>query len=429
MRLTKLLIIACLLGGPLAASAQIRLTITGGTEKAVPIAVVPFRVQDGLSAPDTDIAAVVRSDLHRTGLFDPLPPENFVSRPARSEDVRYQNWRALGADNLVVGSIGSAPNGGVDVRFELMDVYGSKVIVGKRYTAGRDAMRQVAHSISDDIYKALVGRSGAFNTNLLYIQVQGQGDQKRFELKYADADGYKPQTILTSRLPLMSPAWGPQRKRIAYVSFEEHRSEIYVQNVSTGKRHKVASFKGINGAPAFSPDGRRLAMTLSRDGNPDIYILDLDTGKTQRVTTHYGIDTEPVWTPDGRSIVFTSDRAGGPQIYRVPVNGGTPKRLTFDGSYNASPSLSSKGRLLAMVHRDDSGFHIAVMDLKSGLTRVLTHGNLDESPSFSPNGAMVVYTRAVSNGTQLATVSVHGRADQTLREVKGDVREPAWSPL
>ncbi|MGD8709006.1 MAG: Tol-Pal system beta propeller repeat protein TolB, partial [Ectothiorhodospiraceae bacterium] len=369
-----LLMIAALLLLPTPASAQIRIQITGGAEAALPIAIVPFRVEDGASPPGPDVAGIVRNDLQRTGMFDPLAEDNFISRPSRFEDVRFQNWRALGADNLVVGSIRAAGDGSWEVRFELLDVYQGNRLVGKRYRVASSGLRTLAHTISNEIFKALIGRPGGFNTRIAYVQVETDGKKTIHKLVVSEADGHSPQVILTSREPIMSPAWSPDRKKLAYVSFEGRSSEIFVQEVATGKRRKVASYKGINGAPAWAPDGRRLALTLSKDGNPDIFVLDLDSGRLNQVTNHWAIDTEPVWGPNGKQIYFTSDRGGKPQIYRKSVAGGSAERITFEGDYNANPALSPDGKLLAMVHRDKGGFQIAIMDLEKGLMRVLTKG-------------------------------------------------------
>jgi TolB protein len=191
----------------------------------------------------------------------------------------------------------------------------------------------------------------------------------------------------------------------------------------------VAAHRGLNGAPAWSPDGRFLAVSMSKDGNPEIYVLDLVTKKERRLTRHWAIDTEPAWTPDGQSIIFTSDRGGGPQLYEIPARGGNAKRLTFEGGYNARASVSPDGKLVAMIHRHEGKYRVAVLDLDSGNLRVLTDGSLDESPSFAPNGSMIIYATNSGMRGVLAAVSVDGRVRQRLSVQEGDVREPAWSPL
>ncbi|PWG61152.1 Tol-Pal system protein TolB [Spiribacter halobius] len=423
------LLLALALAAP--AAGQVRIEITGGAEGALPIAVVPFQVGAGAVPPTTDMAGIIRADLYRSGLFDPLDPENHLGQPSRFEDVRFQNWRALGADSLVVGRIEGGAEGRYTVRYELLDVYGGDRLEGKRFRVNADALRPLAHTISDEIFQRLIGRPGGFNTRIAYVQVEGSGDEQQHKLVIAQADGHGPQTILTSGRPILSPDWSPDGERIAYVSFESGRDQrIFVQTVASGAREVVADYPGLNGAPAWSPDGERLAVTLSKDGNPDIYILTPGSDRQpRRVTRHFGIDTEPAWSPDGEHLYFTSDRGGSPQVYRVAADGGEAERVTFQGSYNASPDLSTDGRLMTFVHRQDGNFRIAVMDLERELMRVLTEGSLDESPSFSASGTMIAYTRATGGDSELATVSVYGRAQGELTDFPAEVREPDWSPL
>jgi TolB protein len=332
-------------------------------------------------------------------------------------------------DNLVIGQIKETGPQQYTVEFQLFDVFRTSRLIGYSFPARQSELRRVAHHISDLIYEQLTGEKGAFNTQIAYITTTGSGKNKSYTLLVADSDGYNPQTILRSAQPLMSPAWSSDGSEVAYVTFEQKTAEIYIQNVATGARHKVASFPGINGAPAWSPDGRRIALTLSRDGNPEIYIMTLANKSLKRLTNSPAIDTEPVWTPDGRSIVFTSDRGGAPQLYQVSTGGGQVKRLTFDGKYNAGADISPDGKKIAMVHGENGRYRIAVQDRETGLLRVLTDGKLDESPSFSPNGSMIIYATDAGNRGVLAAVSVDGRFRQRLSLQAGNVREPVWSPI
>jgi TolB protein len=422
-----LLLFLLTVGG--AAHAALTIEITQGMEGAMPIAVVPFGWTDPSRAAPENIAAIIGADLNRSGRFETLPDSDLIAYPTAAEEVKFHNWRMVNVDSLVIGRVTPAGADRYTVQFQLFDVLRGKQLLGYSFpTAGKD-LRRVAHHISDLIYEKLTGERGAFDTRIAYITTTGSGANKQYTLLVADSDGYDPQTILTSQQPVMSPAWSPNGREVAYVSFEKKAAEIYIQDVATGSRRKLTSFKGINGAPAWSPDGRRLAVTLSRDGNPEIYVMDLQSGALNRLTNSPAIDTEPVWTPDGRQVVFTSDRGGGPQLYRVAAGGGRAERLTYEGRYNAGADISPDGRKLAMVHGADGAYSIAVLDLDTGLFRVLTDGRLDEAPSFSPNGSMIIYATGEGNREVLAAVSVDGRFRQRLSLQAGNVREPAWSPF
>lgn len=406
------------------AAAQLRLDITEGVKDAVPVAVVPFAGQPEGGA--NDVADVVSGDLRLSGRFAPLDRADIVSRPTRASDVRLEDWRLLKADYVVVGEVGAEAG---TVRFELINVRtGQQMLAEQLPVAGRP-LRAVAHQVSDLVYERLTGIRGAFGTRLAYVAVEGRAPNRNYRLVVSDADGYNPRTIAQSAQPMMSPAWSPDGQNLAYVSFEGGASAVYVQRLSSGERRRVSARSGVNGAPAWSPDGTRLALTLSRDGNLDVYVLELATQALVRITTDEAIDTEAEWSPDGRTIYFTSDRAGNAQIYRVSVDDRSDvQRVTYTNGYNARPRVSPDGQSLAMVTLD-RGYRIAVMDLKARTLRVLTDGPQDESPSYAPNGAMLVYSTDARAARVLGLVSADGASKERLASERGNVREPAWSPF
>lgn len=410
------------------AGAVLTIEIVDGVEGALPIAVVPFAWEGEGQPPGTDVSEIVRSDLHRSGQFKPLAVSEMVERPHRRDQVNFGTWRLLKTDYLVIGRL--MPGGdGLRAEFELYNTHSQKRLLGYAVSAGRDEIRALAHHISDLIYEELLGVKGAFSTRIAYVTAEGAGDNRRYALHVADADGHNPQTIVRSREPLLSPTWSPDSRRLAYVSFESGNSAIYIQELASGARQRVASFKGINGAPDFSPDGGKLALALSKGGSLDIYVMDIASGSLRQLTDHWAIDTEPRWTPDGNRILFTSDRGGRPQIYSLDPGSGRVERITYEGDYNARASISPDGRLVATVHGQNNRFRIAVLDRETGVVRVLSDGPLDESPSFAPNGSMILFATEVGGRGALAAVSADGRVKQQLRVSEGEVREPAWSPL
>ncbi len=409
------------------AHAVMNIEITGGQEGASPIAIVPFGYDGG--TPPTDIAAVIGADIRRTGRFSPLAERDLIARPRDMAEVNFADWRSLGSENLVVGRVRPA-GGGYTVQFELFDVFKGARMAGYSFTVRESELRRVAHRIADIIYERLTGERGAFDTRIAYVlATPARGKHTTYTLQVADSDGYNPATILSARDPILSPAWSPDGTRLAYVFFENRRPQVYVQDLRSGSRQSVAAYPGTNSAPAWSPDGRRLAVTLSRDGNPEIYIIDLSTRETRRLTNNTAIDTEPAWSPDGATIAFTSDRGGSPQVYRMSAQGGGERRVTFEGSYNARPRFSPDGKRLALVHGSGSTNHIAILELDSGALQVLTRTSLDESPSFAPNGSMILYGSEDQGREVLAAVAANGRAQQRLGVQDGDLREPAWGPF
>jgi TolB protein len=412
------------------AQAKLEIEIIQGNASALPIAIIPLQWRSADPPPATGVAEVISADLYRSGLFDPLDEQDMVDRPIDAESIRYGTWRLLKVDYLVIGEVrDSAGGAGYDIVYQLFDVHTQEALLSQITSVGLGDLRFGAHRVADAIYERLTGVPGAFSTRIAYISATGIGNDQNYQLFVADADGFNPQAVVGSPEPLLSPNWSPDGQRLAYVSFEKGNSAIYVQNVATGQREMVSSGKGINGAPAFSPDGRFMAMTLSASGNPEIFIRDLTTGQKRQLTQHWAIDTEAVWAPDSQSVYFTSDRGGKPQIYRIPVMGGNPSRVTLEGDYNARASISPDGTRIAMAHGRGNEYRIAVLDTDTGRTRILTPGVLDESPSFAPNGSMILYaTREGSRGV-LSAVSVDGNVRQRLILTEGDVREPAWSPV
>ncbi len=401
--------------------AELNIEITKGIESATPLAIVPF----GSDSAPVDVSGVVNADLERSGYFKMLDEQAMPNQPSTASAINFKEWQGLGQNYMVIGQVLSTGPGQYSVQFQLFDVYKSSQILGYKMSSSSADLRKAAHYISDLIFEKLTGKKGVFGGRIAYVTSNAQ---RVHQVQVADADGYNPQTIASSIEPLMSPAWSPDGKKLAYVSFERKAAAIYIQTLSSGERVKVAEFPGINGAPSWSPDGTRLALTLSKDGSPDIYVLNLSSRGLTKLSKSMAIDTEPSWSPDGNSVVFTSNRGGNPQIYIVSSQGGQEKRLTFSGSYNASASFSPDGRNLVMVQGNGNNYSIAVMDMGSHAVNAITSGPNDESPSFAPNGSMILYASKKGRVGFLSAVSLDGKMQQKLVLNSGEVRDPSWAP-
>jgi len=412
------------------ACAQLEFEITDFVGRRTPVAVVPFGWEGNEPTAPFDIDDVIAADLHRSGRFRPIPEDDMLQKPTASVDLDFDDWSILNVEAVVIGKIVQTGANAYSVQFQAFDVFKREQLIGYRMPASSGTMRQVAHRAADMIYEKLTGIPGVFGTKVAYVSAEGGEGDQRYSLIVSDIDGENPFTIMESTDPIMSPAWSPDSRDLAYVSFEGSVSTIFVQTLRTGNRIKVSSRAGINGAPSFSPDGRKLVLTLGGvDGNLDIYVLDLGSRELTRLTTNRSIDTEGSWSPDGRTIYFTSDRSGGPQIYRLPAAGGNPERVTFEGSYNARPRLSPDGRKLAVVTLDRGAYRIGIIDLADRDLLILSTGQQDESPSFAPNSDSLIYaTRQGRNGV-LEMVSADGLVRQRLGSGRGDIREPVWSPF
>ena len=417
--LRRALVASPLVGLTLPAWPQFRVEISGVGATQLPIAAARFRGEESAPQP---VGAIVRADLERSGLFRAIDTGaallDETSSPSMSE------WRNRNADALLAGSVMKLADGRYDVRYRLWDVVKGADLGGQSYAVDANDLRLAAHRIADAVYERLTGEKGVFSTRIAHVTKAGP----RYTLWVTDADGEGGQSALASPEPIISPAWSPDGRELAYVSFETRKAVVYVQEVATGKRRSVAAFKGSNSAPAWSPDGRQLALTLSREGGSQLFLMDRDGSGLKRFTQSSAIDTEAAWSPDGKQVYFVSDRGGGPQVYRQPVAGGNAERLTFNGSYNISPSPSPDGRLLAYITRDGGAFRLQVMDLADGKSRPLTETRDDESPSFSPNSRLIIYATRDGGRDVLMTTTADGRIKARLMSTLADVREPCWGP-
>ena len=434
MNLRDLLTIALALAFQVNAQAELSIQITQGIDDPIPIAIVPFAIETG-GAFSENVASVIKNDLEQVGEFRALSRSNMLSLPSEEQEVFYRDWRILSQDYLLVGKINQqAGSQLVEVQYEFFDINREIKLAGEILTGSVTQLRDIGHTISNVIFEQVTGVPGAFTSQLLYIVAENAGPQNSiFRLEKSDYDGARPQVLLESGEPIMSPNWAPSGQDVAYVSFETGLPRIYIQNIASGQRRQITNYPNINSSPVWSPDGTKLAMVLSKDGSPDIYVQDLTSNQLTRVTDHPGIDTEPSWTPDGRNIVFMSDRTGQPQIYQIALgaNSYDVERLTYDCFQCAKAQFLPDGVNLVHVRREtrQALYQIAILNIETLRVITLTSTSLDESPSLAPNGSMIIYATKFDGRGVLDAVSIDGRVKFRLPSSQGDVREPSWSPF
>tara|TARA_B100001175_G_scaffold73785_1_gene61408 strand:+ start:1569 stop:2843 length:1275 start_codon:yes stop_codon:yes gene_type:complete len=405
--------------------AELLLEITKGSENPYRIAIIPFQ---GSSSSVNTIAEVFNSDLERTGEFYILEEEMLLSIPKTTEEINPSEWKLLNIDFIVLGEIASEENFGLKATYEIYDVNKKAKIRSSTVFGIPGKLRQLSHYISDGVYESITGIKGISATKILYVNEIKNNIDSDYILYIADADGANEQVLLKSTEPIISPAWSPDSKKIAYVSFETGMAKVFIQDIGTGERELVLTNNDQISSPAWSPDGKLLSLTLYQDGNAEIYILNLKNKNLTRLTKHYAIDTESSWSPKGTKILFTSGRSGAPQLYEIDLTkiNTKPSRVTFEGNYNAKGSYLPNNEGVIFVHRSSNQFQIALKYFNENFIRPLTESKMDESPSVSPNGNVIVYAITDDQSGMIAGVTLSG-ATFVLPATNGKVREPAWS--
>ncbi len=407
----------------LQANALLEVNILKTKEAAFPIVIAPFEII-GDSKENIDIAKIIRDNLNRSGQFSALSTDELVTN-----QIDFDFWQMHKKDAVVFGKVEQVSANVYNIYIYIYDVFSEKSLYQKKIKVHNTGFRRMAHFLSDKIHYVLLGQKGSFNTRLSYVTVtENNAGGRTYRLQISDSDGFNPQTVVRSPNPILSPAWSKDQKRLAYVSFKNNRSEVFVMTPFLKTIPvKLPKFDGIASSPTWHPNGESIALTISKEGNKDIYLYNFESKKLQRLTKNISIDTEASFSPDGESIAFTSNRTGQVQVYIKNLKSGKISRATFEGRYNAKPVFSPDGKDLALIHRVGKDYRVALLDIASRDLTVMTQNKSDESPYFSPNGDMIIFSTNRDNKGILSIISLHNNQIVELMQKTGEVREPTWS--
>ena len=413
--------------------AQLEIDITQGNIDPTPIAVPDFIGTDSATRQlGSDIAAVIRADLERSGLFKSLNPQSFIETQTNIDyEPSFADWRVIKAEGLVSGRIVADSPTRVRVEFRLWDVFAGQQLSGIRFATTPENWRRTAHKASDAIYKALTGEEGYFDSRIVFVDEKGPKTNRTKRLAIMDQDGANPQYLLGGSDIILTPRFSPNSQKITFMSYENIVPQVYLLDIETGRRELLGDFPGMTFSPRFSPNGEKLILSMSRRGNSDIFMMDLKSRSTTRLTTDPAIDVSASFSPDGRSVVFNSDRGGSPQLYTMAADGSRTKRISFGKGRYSAPVWSPRGDKIAFVKSLKGKFSIGVMDVDGTNERLLTSSFLDESPTWSPNGRVIIFsreTRGRNGSSEIWSVDLTGQNERKVN-TPSKASDPAWSPL
>jgi TolB protein len=410
--------------------APLEIDITQGSLKPIPIAVPEFLGDDPRFA--LEVSDVVAADLERSGLFQPLDRAAFIDRPRDlNAPPRFQDWRILNAQALVVGKASRGPDGRVVAEFRLWDVFSGRQLAAQRFVVGQHEWRRLGHLVADQVYQRLTGEKGYFDTQVVFVDETGPKDRRNKRLAVMDQDGANVRLLSQGRELVLTPRFSPTSQEIAYMQYTGDQPRVFLMNLETGNRELVGDFPGMTFAPRFSPDGQRIVMSIGEAGQTSIVEMDLRSRQPRRLTQSNAIDTGPCYSPDGRRIVFESDRDGSQQLYVMGSDGSGQRRISFGEGRYSTPVWSPRGDLIAFTKQMSGSFLIGVMRADGSGERVLTEGFHNEGPTWAPNGRVLMFfreARGATGGPKLYSVDLTGYNERQV-PTPAFGSDPAWSPL
>ena len=416
-----------------AETKPLMIEITQGIIKPMPIALSQFTAIGDTTPQYVDqITSVIMADLVGSGLFREIPRSAHVSANTNfNNPVKFSDWRVINVDALITGSV-NIQGDKLILQFRLFDVFAQKPLgEGLQFQASIGNWRRMAHKISDAVYSRLTGEAAYFDSRVVYISEQGPKNARKKRLTIMDYDGANSRFLTDDNDIVLAPRFSPNNKEIVYTSYETGVPKVYLMNVDTLNKRVLDDQPGMTFAPRFSPDGRNVVMSLTDRGNTDIYSVVLESRRKTRLTSGPSIDTAPSFSPDGKQIVFESDRGGRQQIYIMSSSGGDATRISFGKGSYGTPVWSPRGDMIAFTKISQGRFHIGVMRTDGSNERLLTASFLDEGPTWSPNGRVIMFFResAGTNGApEIFSVDVTGRNLKRVKTIQNG-SDPSWSGL
>lgn len=424
----QFLVVLCLLLMLRPAYALVEIDLSKSNVEPLPVAITSF-AGDAVAQ---DIADVVQADLVNSGLFKAIDKAAFIDKATGPDAIpRFEDWRVINAQALVMGKVVREPDGRLRTEFRLWDVFSGEQMIGQQFFTGPENWRRVAHIIADSIYERLTGEKGYFDTRIVYISETGPKDKRVKRLAIMDQDGANARTLTNGQSLVLTPRFSPTRQEITYMSFEGGNPRVYLLQIETGQREIVGNFPGMTFSPRFSPDGQKIIMSLQQGGNSNIYTMDLRSRATMRLTDTSAIDTAPSYSPDGTKIVFESDRGGKQQLYVMNADGSGQERISFGPGSYSTPVWSPRGDIIAFTKLFGGKFAIGVMKPDGSGERILTEGFHNEGPTWAPNGRVLMFFREApgeNGGPSLYSIDLTGY-NERLISGNGFGSDPAWSPL
>jgi TolB protein len=416
-----------------AETKPLMIEITQGIIKPMPIALSQFTAIGDTTPQYVDqITSVIMADLVGSGLFREIPRSAHVSANTNfNNPVKFSDWRVINVDALITGSV-NIQGDKLTLQFRLFDVFAQKPLgEGLQFQASIGNWRRMAHKISDAVYSRLTGEAAYFDSRVVYISEQGPKNARKKRLTIMDYDGANSRFLTDDNDIVLAPRFSPNNEEIVYTSYETGVPKVYLMNVDTLNKRVLDDQPGMTFAPRFSPDGRNVVMSLTDRGNTDIYSVVLESRRKTRLTSGPSIDTAPSFSPDGKQIVFESDRGGRQQIYIMSSSGGDATRISFGKGSYGTPVWSPRGDMIAFTKISQGRFHIGVMRTDGSNERLLTASFLDEGPTWSPNGRVIMFFResAGTNGApEIFSVDVTGRNLKRVKTIQNG-SDPSWSGL